>query len=206
MSDVATKPKEILTQNLWKSNPIFMQVLGICSALAVTNLVSNTLIMSLGVMFVTAFSSLTVSLIKNLIPRRVRMIVQVLVIAFFTIIVDIVLKAYSPAVHRNLGPYVGLIITNCIIMGRAEAFAQSNPPLLSFFDGMTSAAGYMGVLLAISIVRELLGFGTLLGFQVMPLDFTPWIIMVMPPSAFFFIGLIIWGGKTVLQRQGEAIE
>lgn len=206
MSDVATKPKEILIQNLWKGNPIFVQVLGICSALAVTNLVSNTLIMSLGVMFVTAFSNLTVSLIKNLIPRRVRMIVQVLVIAFFTIIVDIVLKAYAPAVHRSLGPYVGLIITNCIIMGRAEAFAQSNPPLISFFDGMTSAAGYMGVLLAISVVREIFGFGTLLGFQIMPLNFTPWIIMVMPPSAFFFIGFIIWGGKTALKRQGEVIE
>ena len=206
MSDVATKPKEILTENLWKSNPIFMQVLGICSALAVTNLVSNTLIMSLGVMFVTAFSSLTVSLIKNFIPRRVRMIVQVLVIAFFTIIVDIVLKAYSPAIHRNLGPYVGLIITNCIIMGRAEAFAQSNPPLISFFDGMTSAAGYMGVLVGISIIREILGFGTLLGFQILPLNFTPWIIMVMPPSAFFLIGIIIWVGKTILQKQGEVIE
>lgn len=206
MSDVATKPKEILSQNLWKSNPIFMQVLGICSALAVTNLVANTLIMSLGVMFVTAFSSLTISLIKDLIPRRVRMIVQVLVIAFFTIIVDIILKAYSPAIHRNLGPYVGLIITNCIIMGRAEAFAQSNKPFISFFDGMTSAAGYMGVLLAISIIRETLGFGTLLGFQILPLNFTPWIIMVMPPSAFFLIGLIIWGGKTALQRQGEVIE
>lgn len=206
MSDVATKPKEILSQNLWKSNPIFMQVLGICSALAVTNLVANTLIMSLGVMFVTAFSSLTISSIKDLIPRRVRMIVQVLVIAFFTIIVDIILKAYSPAIHRNLGPYVGLIITNCIIMGRAEAFAQSNKPFISFFDGMTSAAGYMGVLLAISIIRETLGFGTLLGFQILPLNFTPWIIMVMPPSAFFLIGLIIWGGKTALQRQGEVIE
>jgi len=206
MSDVATKPREILTENLWKSNPIFMQVLGICSALAVTNLVTNTMIMSLGVMFVTAFSSFTVSLIKNLIPRRVRMIVQVLIIAFYTIIVDIILKAYAPAIHRNLGPYVGLIITNCIIMGRAEAFAQSNPPLISLFDGMTSAAGYMGVLLAISLIRETLGFGTLLGFQVLPLTFTPWIIMVMPPSAFFLIGIIIWGGKAILKKQGEAIE
>ena len=206
MSDVAVKPRAIVKSNLWTSNPIFMQVLGICSALAVTNLVANTIIMSLGVMFVTAFSSMTVSLLKSLIPRKVRMIVQVLIIAFYTIIVDLVLKAYLPDIHSNLGPYVGLIITNCIIMGRAEAFAQSNGPVISFFDGLTSAAGYMGVLLAISVVRELLGFGTLFGFQIMPLDFTPWIIMVMPPSAFFLIGLIIWGGKALLKRQGEVIE
>ncbi len=206
MSDVALKPAEIVRTNLWTGNPVFMQVLGICSALAVTNLLANTVIMSLGVMFVTAFSSVTVSLLKNLIPRKVRMIVQVLIIAFYTIIVDLVLKAYYPEVHSNLGPYVGLIITNCIIMGRAEAFAQSNGPVLSFFDGLTSGAGYMGILVAISVIRELLGFGTLFGFQIMPANFTPWIIMVMPPSAFFLIGLIIWGGKAMLQRQGEVIE
>ncbi|TVQ40580.1 MAG: NADH:ubiquinone reductase (Na(+)-transporting) subunit D [Spirochaetaceae bacterium] len=205
MSDAAKAPGAIMKQNLWTSNPIFMQVLGICSALAVTNLLSNTMIMTIGVVFVTAMSSLTVSLLKSLIPRKVRMVVQTLIIAFYVIIVDIVLRAYLPEISRNLGPYVGLIITNCIIMGRAEAFAQSNGPVLSFWDGMTSGMGYMGVLLTIALVRELLGFGSLFGFQVLPAGFEPWIIMVMPPSAFFLIGLIVWIGKTIMHRQGEPV-
>jgi Na+-transporting NADH:ubiquinone oxidoreductase subunit D len=131
------------------------------------------------------------------------MIVQTLFIAFYVIIVDLVLKAYLPAISENLGPYVGLIITNCIIMGRAEAFAQSNGPLISMWDGVTSAAGYMGVLMTIALFRELLGFGALFGFQVLPDAFVPWIIMVMPPSAFFLLGIIIWVGKSVMIRQGE---
>lgn len=192
----------ILKENMWTSNPIFMQILGICSALAVTNLLVNTMIMTIGVVFVTAMSSFTVSLIKALIPRKVRMIVQTLIIAFYVIIVDILLRAYLPDISRALGPYVGLIITNCIIMGRAEAFAQSNPPLISAWDGATSGFGYMAVLLAIAFVRELFGFGTLFGYQVLPDAFEPWIIMVTPPSAFFLLGLIIWIGKTIMNREG----
>lgn len=202
-TQTAKRPGEILTGNLWTNNPIFMQVLGICSALAVTNLLTNTLIMTIGVTFVTAFSSLTVSILKSLIPRKVRMIVQTLIIAFYVIIVDLVLKAYLPEISRNLGPYVGLIITNCIIMGRLEAFAQSNRPMLSLFDGATSGLGYMGVLMVIAFFRELLGFGSLFGYQVLPESFVPWIIMVMPPSAFFLLGIIIWVGKSILQKQGE---
>jgi Na+-transporting NADH:ubiquinone oxidoreductase subunit D len=194
----------ILKRNLWTNNPIFMQVLGICSALAVTNLLVNTAIMSIGVILVTGFSNLTVSLLKSFMPRKVRMIVQTLIIAFYVIIVDIVLKAYLPDISKALGPYVGLIITNCIIMGRAEAFAQSNPPLVSFWDGATSGAGYMGVLMTIAFVRELFGFGTLFGFQVMPQGFVPWTIMVMPPSAFFLLGIVIWVGKTIMHKQEEA--
>lgn len=197
-----SSPGQILKDNLWTNNPIFMQVLGICSALAVTNLLSNTVIMTLGVTFVTAMSSFTVSLIKGLIPRKVRMIVQTLVIAFYVIIVDILLRAYLPEISRSLGPYVGLIITNCIIMGRAEAFAQSNPPLISMWDGATSGFGYMAVLLTIAFFRELLGFGTLFGIQVLPDAFVPWTIMVTAPSAFFFLGLIIWAGKTIMNREG----
>jgi Na+-transporting NADH:ubiquinone oxidoreductase subunit D len=197
-----TRPGEIAASNLWTNNPIFMQVLGICSALAVTNLLTNTAIMAAGVTLVTGFSSLTVSLIKKLIPRKVRMIVQTLVIAFYVIIVDIVLKAILPEISRNLGPYVGLIITNCIIMGRAEAFAQSNGPLLSFWDGITSGLGYMGVLMVIAVFRELLGFGTLFGYQILPASFVPWTIMVLPPSAFFLLGMIIWAGKTMMDRGG----
>ncbi len=202
-AQTAKAPGEMLKGNLWTNNPIFMQVLGICSALAVTNLLTNTLIMTIGVVFVTAFSNLTVSILKSLIPRKVRMIVQTLIIAFYVIIVDLVLKAYLPEISKGLGPYVGLIITNCIIMGRAEAFAQSNGPVLSFMDGATSGMGYMGVLMVIAFVRELLGFGSLFGYQVLPESFVPWIIMVMPPSAFFLLGIIIWIGKAILQRQGE---
>ncbi|TVR90662.1 MAG: NADH:ubiquinone reductase (Na(+)-transporting) subunit D [Spirochaetaceae bacterium] len=204
MSDVAT-PTVILKDNVWTSNPIFMQVLGICSALAVTNLLVNTWIMTLGVVGVTAMSNLTVSLVKSFMPRKVRMMVQTLIIAFYVIIVDILLRAYLPDISRALGPYVGLIITNCIIMGRAEAFAQSNPPLISIWDGLTSGLGYMGVLLAIALVRELLGFGTLFGYQVMPNGFEPWIIMVLPPSAFFLLGILIWIAKSIMIKQGEPV-
>lgn len=199
-----SSPGAILKDNVWTSNPIFMQVLGICSALAVTNLMANTMIMTIGVVFVTALSSFTVSLMKSLIPRKVRMIVQTLIIAFYVIIVDILLRAYLPDMSRALGPYVGLIITNCIIMGRAEAFAQSNPPLISAWDGATSGFGYMAVLMAIAFIRELMGFGTVFGLRVLPEAFEPWIIMVTPPSAFFLLGIIIWAGKTVMNREGAA--
>ena len=191
----------VLKDNLWKNNPIFIQILGICSTLAVTNNLTNTGIMTIGVIFVTAFTNLTVSLLKSWIPRKIRMIVQTLIIAFYVIIVDILLKAFLPDISRALGPYVGLIITNCIIMGRAEAFAQSNPPLLSFWDGITSGMGYMFVLLVIAFIRELLGFGTLFGIPVLPDGFIPWTIMVMAPSAFFLLGFLIWGAKAINMRK-----
>lgn len=183
---------EIAKDNLWYNNPVFIQILGICSTLAVTNTLINTSIMTLGVVFVTGLSALTVSLLKSFIPRKVRMIAQTLIISFYVIIVDIVLRAYVPDVSRALGPYVGLIITNCIIMGRTEAFAQSNPPLLSLWDGLTSGIGYMYVLLMVAFVRELLGFGTVFGFQILPDNFVNWTIMVMPPSAFFMLAIFIW--------------
>ncbi len=202
---MASETGTITRDNLWVNNPVAIQVLGICSALAVTNLLINTVIMTLGVVFVTGFTSLTVSLMKDIIPRKVRMIVQTLIIAFYVIIVDIVLRAYMPDISRALGPYVGLIITNCIIMGRAEAFAQANGPIISFVDGITSGVGYMIVLLAIAFVRELLGFGTLLGYTVLPANWwTAWTIMVMPPSAFFLLGIFIWIAKTVMLKQGVA--
>ena len=139
---------EITKKTLWTENPVIRQILGICSALAVTNLVANTLVMGIGVSLVTAFSSLTVSLLRNTIPVRVRMMAQTLIIAFYVILVDIVLRAFLPDMSRALGPYVGLIITNCIIMGRCEAFAQTNKPLPSFFDGLMSGLGYTLVLTA----------------------------------------------------------
>jgi len=184
--------KKVLIKNLWTENQVIVQILGICSTLAVTNRLSNTLIMTLGVSLVTAFSNLTLSAMRNIIPRKVRMITQVLVISFYVIIVDIVLRAYVPDVSKALGPYVGLIITNCILMGRAEAFAQANPPLISFWDGLTAGLGYMWVLVVVALFRELLGFGTILGFRVMPENFVNWTIMVMPPSAFFVLAILIW--------------
>ncbi len=194
----------MLKENVWENNPILIQMLGICSTLAVTNLLTNTMIMTAGVILVTAFSNLTISIIKKLIPRKVRMIVQTLIIAFYVIIVDLLLKAFSPEISKNLGPYVGLIITNCIIMGRAEAFAQSNPPLISFWDGFTSGLGYMSVLIFIAFFRELLGFGTLFGFRVLPTDFTNggynWTIMVMAPSAFFMLGILLWIAKSYMLK------
>jgi Na+-transporting NADH:ubiquinone oxidoreductase subunit D len=186
---------KLLKNGLWTENPIFVQVLGICSTLAVTNNVVNTLIMVAGVTFATALGSLTLSAIKELIPRKVRMIVQVLVLSFYVILVDIVLRAYAPAVSKQLGPYVGLIITNCILMGRAEAFAAANRPWASFVDGLANGLGYGAVLLAISIVREFLGFGSILGIRLVGDWFTPWTIMIMAPSAFFLIALFLWGAK-----------
>jgi Na+-transporting NADH:ubiquinone oxidoreductase subunit D len=197
------KPKtiDIIKDDLWKNNPVTVQILGICSTLAVTNIFLNTLIMGLGLTFVTAFSSLTISLMRNIIPARVRMMVQTLVIACFVVIVDIVLKAYVPNISKALGPYVGLIITNCIIMGRLEAFASSNKPVMSFLDGFMSGIGYSYVLLVIAFFRELLGFGTILGFQVMnPLmhsigyseGWIQWAFMIMAPGGFFMLALYIW--------------
>jgi len=194
-------PSGILKENVWHNNPIFVQILGICSTLAVTNNMTNTFIMTVGLVFVSAFTNITVSLLKTLIPRKVRMIVQTLIIAFYVIIVDILLRAYLPEISKALGPYVGLIITNCIIMGRAEAFAQSNGPFLSFWDGVTSGLGYMWVLLVIAFVRELLGFGTLFGLTIMPGSFVKWTIMVMAPSAFFLLGTFLWVVKSIMLKQ-----
>ncbi len=196
-----SKTLEIVKDDLWRNNPVTIQILGICSTLAVTNIFLNTLILGLGLTFVTAFSALTVSLMRNIIPARVRMMVQTLIIASFVVIVDIVLKAYVPNISKALGPYVGLIITNCIIMGRLEAFSSSNKPSLAFLDGVMSGVGYMYVILVIAFFRELLGFGTILGFQVMnPLmnaigyseGWIQWAFMIMAPGGFFMLAIFIW--------------
>lgn len=194
---MSSKAMNILKENLWTNNPIFIQILGICSTLAVTNSLRNTAIMTVGVALTTAFSSMTLSAMKGLIPRKVRMIVQVLVISFYVILIDIVLRAYLPEASKQLGPYVGLIITNCIIMGRAEAFAQANKPGLSFWDGLTSGLGYMAVLMAIALVREILGFGSVFGLRILPTGFVPWTIMIMAPSAFFLVAMVMWWAKNM---------
>lgn len=201
-------PKKIFIMGLWKDNPVFRQIIGICSALAVTNLMLNSLIMGLGLIFVTAFSELTISIIRTFTPKHIRMMVQVLIISVFVIIVDIFLKAYYPEMSKALGPYVGLIITNCIIMGRCEAYAQKNPPLSSFIDGIASGAGYTLVLLTIAFVRELLGFGTIFGIKVLGDWWTNWTIMIMPPGAFFVLAVVIWIARSISseekEKEGEA--
>ncbi len=184
--------KDIFITSAFRENSVWKQILGICSSLAVTNLMLNSLIMGLGVTFSLALSSFTLSLLRAYTPRSVRMMVQVLIIAAYVIIVDIFLKANMPEISKQLGPYVGLIITNCILMGRAEAFAAQNKPLDSFIDGIGSGVGYTLVLLAIAAVRELFGFGALFGFQILGDWWIRWSIMVMAPSAFFLLAILIW--------------
>ncbi len=177
---------------LGRDNPVFVQILGICSTLAVTNKLENTVVMTLGVLFTTALSSFTLSILRNIIPSRIRMMVETMVIATYVIIVDITLKAFYPEMWKQLGPYVGLIITNCIVMGRIEAFALQHKPGLSLVDGIASGLGYAYVLIIIAFFRELLGTGTIWGFPVLGSWWTNWSIMIMPPGGFFMLALFIW--------------
>lgn len=188
--------KDIFIVSAFKENSVWKQILGICSSLAVTNLMMNSLIMGLGVIFSLALSNFTISLIRSHTPRSVRMMAQTLIIGAYVIIVDILLKAWLPDISKQLGPYVGLIITNCILMGRAEAFASQNKPLDAMVDGIGAGVGYTLVLLAIAFIRELFGFGSLFGFKVMGAGWTNWSIMVMAPSAFFILALMIWAINT----------
>ena len=189
---MTTKQWSLFKENLGTQNPVFVQVLGICSTLAVTNVLKNTLVMCLGLIFVTALSNLTLSLLRAWIPPRIRMMVEVLVIACLVMLVDIYLKAYAPAISRQLGPYVGLIITNCIIMGRAEAVALTSPPKTALIDGLSSGIGYAYVLLIIAAVRELLGTGGIWGVTLLGGGWQNWTIMVMAPGGFFVLALFIW--------------
>ena len=186
------KTKKVMLTGILTDNPVLRQILGICSALAVTNLMLNSLIMGIALTLVTAFSSLIISAIRTLVPKHIRMIVQTFIIASLVIVVDVLLKAYYNPMSQMLGPYVGLIITNCIIMGRAEAFAQNNPPLLSFMDGLANGIGYTIVLLMISFVRELLGFGSVFGINLLGANWTARTLMSMPPGALFMRGMLIW--------------
>ena len=194
---------EIFKKGLWQDNPVLRQVLGICSTLAVTNLLVNTLVMCAGLVFTLSLSSLTVSILRNHTPMRIRMMAQTLIIASYVIIVDIAIKGYLPDISDALGPYVGLIITNCIIMGRCEGFAKNNAPLPSLLDGLAVSLGYAFVLLVIAFFREALGFGTLLGWKVMPEGFTPWTIMIMAPGAFFALGIFVWIVKAFFPQTGD---
>jgi Na+-transporting NADH:ubiquinone oxidoreductase subunit D len=200
------KARKTFLDPLGANNPVFAQVLGICSTLAVTNVFKNTVVMTLGLTFATTLSSLTISALRRLIPGRIRMMVETLVMAAYVIIVDIALRAYLPDISRQLGPYVGLIITNCILMGRAEAFALSNPPGLSLIDGLASGLGYTYVLLIIAFFRELVGSGSVWGIRVLGDWWTNWSIMVMPPGGFFVLAVFIWIVKGKILKPKEEVK
>jgi len=186
------KYTKALYDQIIENNPVLKRSLGICSALAVTNLMVNAFVMSLGVIFVSALSGLTVSLIRKYTDRHIRILFQMMVIASYVILVDICLKFYVPEISKALGPYVGLIITNCIIMGRCESFAQLNPPAISFVDGIAAGLGYSAVLMVIAFFRELLGFGSLFGIHVLGDWWRNWGTMSIPAGAFFMIGILVW--------------
>jgi len=190
-----------LVDGIWKNNPTFVMVLGICSALAVTNRVSNAVAMGVAVTFVTCATSVIVSLIRNITPRRIRMIVYTTIIATFVGITDQYLKAKYPAISERMGPYVALIITNCIVMGRAETFASINNPLRSFLDAMGVSIGYTLSLVSVSIVREILGFGTIWSYKIMGENWTPWVIMSISPGAFLVLGVYIWLLRSISRQK-----
>jgi Na+-transporting NADH:ubiquinone oxidoreductase subunit D len=195
--------KETLLDPVFNNNPIALQILGICSALAVTSKLEVTLVMCIALTLVTAFSSFFISLIRKQIPGSIRIIVQMAIIASLVIVVDQFLKAYAYDISKQLSVFVGLIITNCIVMGRAEAFAMKNPPLESFVDGIGNGLGYSVLLLVLAFIRELFGSGSLYGVHVMPDWYVPNGMLLMPPSAFFLIGLFIWALRSWKTEQVE---
>ena len=203
--------REILLGPIFTNNPIALQILGVCSALAVTSSLNVTIVMCIALTVVTAFSNFFIALIRNHVPGSIRIIVQMIIIASLVILVDQVLKAYAYEVSKQLSVFVGLIITNCIVMGRAEAFAMQNPPIPSFFDGIGNGLGYSIVLLFVATVRELTGSGSLFGFEILPLVTNGgWYysngLMLLPPSAFFVIGGFIWLLRNAKVDQVEAAE
>ena len=190
------------------TNPVTLQVLGICSALAVTTSLATALVMSAALIFVLTLASGIISLIRNHIPGTIRLIVQITIIASLVIVVDQVLQAYMFQMSKRLSVFVGLIVTNCIVLGRAEGYAMKNPPGASLLDGIGNGLGYALILIAIGTVRELLGAGTLLGVGILPLAaqggwFTPLGLMALPPSAFFLLGLLVWAIRTIRPEQTE---
>jgi Na+-transporting NADH:ubiquinone oxidoreductase subunit D len=203
--------KEVLLNPLFVNNPIGLQILGICSALAVTTKMSVALVMCIALTLVTAFSNLFISMIRNQIPGSIRIIVQMTIIASLVIVVDQVLGAVAYDISKQLSVFVGLIITNCIVMGRAEAFAMQNPPGLSFLDGIGNGLGYSVVLMLVATIREFFGSGSMFGYEILPLVtnggwYSPMGLMLLPPSAFFIIGLLIWALRAWKTEQVEESE
>lgn len=208
MSDV----KKVLFGPILANNPIALQILGICSALAVTSSLQVSLVMSIAVIAVTAFSNFFIAIIRNFIPSSIRIIVQMIIIASLVIVVDQILKAFAFEISKQLSVFVGLIITNCIVMGRAEAFAMKNPPGISFLDGIGNGLGYSVVLLVVAFIRELFGAGTLFGIEIFAIatETSGWYVanglLLLPPSSFFIIGLFIWAIRAKYPDQNEAAD
>ncbi len=205
---MAESTQDLLTKSILTRNPIALLVLGICSALAVTGQMATALVMAVCVTLVTAFSSLVISIVRFQIPSTVRIGIQIMVIATLVILVDQILKAFYFDLAKQLSIYVGLIITNCIVMGRAEGFAMSNPPVASFMDGIGNGLGYGFVLITVSFIRELFGSGSLFGVEILPLTSNGgWYLrnglLVLPASAFFLIALLIWLLRTIDPNQQE---
>ncbi|MDH4042238.1 MAG: NADH:ubiquinone reductase (Na(+)-transporting) subunit D [Gammaproteobacteria bacterium] len=203
--------KEALLDPVFNNNPVALQILGICSALAVTSNLNTTIVMCIALTTVVAFSNLFIAMVRNYLPNSIRIIAQMIIIASLVILVDQVLKAFAFEISKQLSVFVGLIITNCIVMGRAEAFAMKNPPLPSFLDGIGNGLGYSVVLLAVGTVRELFGAGSLFGVEVLPIAanggwYVPNGLMLLPPSAFFLIGFFIWALRTWKKNQVEERE
>ena len=197
--------KSTFIDGLWKNNPIFCQILGICSALAVTTRLENSLVMGAALIFVIAMSNLAVSILRHLIPRRIRMIVEVAIIATFVIVFDQLLKGYYWEMSKQLGPYVGLIITNCIVMGRAEAYALQNKPSLSVLDGIANGLGYAIILAIIGASRELIGTGKILGIEVLSANwYVPNHLFIYPPGAFIALGLLIWLVRAIRPQEDSS--
>jgi Na+-transporting NADH:ubiquinone oxidoreductase subunit D len=205
------KFKDLLFKPVFENNPIALQILGICSALAVTSSLKVTIVMCIAVTIVTGFSNFFVSLVRNYAPSSIRIIVQMIIIASLVIVVDQILKAVAYDISKQLSVFVGLIITNCIVMGRAEAFAMKNPPIPSFLDGIGNGIGYSVLLLILAFFRELFGSGKLLGFEILPLATEGgWYVsngmLLLPPSAFFLIGFFIWALRAFKKDQVEVDE
>ena len=200
---VDTKQKswlKVLTMGMWNDHPIFCMVLGICSALAITNRMDNAIAMGAGVTFCLVFSSFFISLFRNVIPARVRMLAYMVTIATFVICTDRFLKAYFPPISAAMGPYVGLIITNCILMGRAEAYASKFNLWLSVLDAFGCGLGYSFILILMALIREPMGFGTILGQRIMPQFWTNWVILTIAPGAFFLLGVYLWILRTLSRK------
>lgn len=181
----------VLTRGLWHENPVLVQTLGLCSALAVTNAVANSLAMGLATTFVLVCSSVIVSSLRKLIPHQIRITTYILIIATFLAVADMMLEAIVPDVHKAMGPYIALIVTNCIVLGRQEAFASRQPVGRSILDALGSGGGFTIALLMMGIPREVLGNGTFLGFHIMPKSYEPWVVMMLPPGGFFMIGCLL---------------
>ncbi len=203
MNQKKSEAYKTFMNGVWGDHPVFSMVLGICSSLAISNRVENAIAMGGGVTFVLIATAVLIAPLRKMIPMRVRMITFMIIIAAFVIIVDKFLKAYVPPVSRQLGPYVGLIITNCILMGRAEAFYIQNGTGLSIVDAVANGIGYTYTLVIMAAIREALGFGTILGFRVMPDWWTNWVILSMAPGAFFLLSVLIWLSRTITKKEPQ---